>query len=99
MMREDVIKEVTKSYEEKLGEWKERKKLMTLEIMSISKALSILRSDDARDAMSTAFDDDKVYSFVQVNVKNFLSEQSIKKMPNAVTALRVAAKKVHTGRE
>merc|ERR1719191_1974162 len=77
----DVIKEVTTTYDDKLEEWKERKKLMTLEISSISKALSILRSDDARDAMSTAFDKDKVYSFTQVSSKeNSAVQQYGKKM-------------------
>jgi len=88
----DVIKEVTKSYEEKLGEWKERKKLMTLEIMSISKALSILRSDDARDAMSTAFDKNKVYSFAQVAHRVSSTEQHAR-LQLALKALRTNAKK------
>jgi chromosome segregation ATPase len=95
----EVIGEVTTTYEEKLGEWKERKKLMTLEIMSVSKALSILRSDDARDAMSTSFDKDKVYSFVQVSEANSVALQNSKKKSDAVTALRVAAKKLHKSRE
>jgi len=96
----DVIKEVTTTYDDKLEEWKERKKLMTLEISSISKALSILRSDDARDAMSTAFDKDKVYSFTQVSSKeNSAVQQYGKKVSNAVAALRRAAQKIHKGRE
>merc|ERR1719375_204453 len=96
----EVIDEVTTQYEDKLKEWKERKKLMTLEISSISKALSILRSDDARDSMSTAFDKDKVYSFVQVASKeNSAVKLFRKKMSNAVAALRFAAKKMHKGRE
>jgi len=96
----EVIDEVTTQYEDKLKEWKERKKLMTLEISSISKALSILRSDDARDSMSTAFDKDKVYSFVQVASKeNSAAGVYRKKMSSAVTALRIAARKMHRGRE
>jgi hypothetical protein len=94
-----VIDECTKQYEEKLEDWKERKKLMTLEISSISKALSILRSDDARDSMTTAFDKDKVY-FIQVASKeNSAAELFKKKMSDAVSALRVAARKVNKGRE
>merc|ERR1719265_487519 len=94
-----VIKEVTKQYEDKLKEWKERKKLMTLEIMSVSKALSILRSDDARDAMKTAFDKDKVY-FIQVASKeNSAAQLFKKKMADAVTVLRLSARTVHTGRQ
>merc|ERR1719324_194196 len=96
----DVIDEVTTQYEGKLKEWKERKKLMTLEVMSISQALNILRSGDARDAMSTSFDKDKVYSFVQVTSKENSAVQLYrKKMSNAVTALRIAARKVYKGRE
>merc|ERR1719160_1378586 len=96
----EVIDEVTTSYEEKLGEWKERKKLMTLEVMSISKALSILRSDEARDSMTTAFDKNKVYSLMQVASKeNSAVKLFRKKMSNAVAALRFAAKKMHKGRE
>merc|ERR1719375_1819876 len=96
----DVINEVTTQYEGKLKEWKERKKLMTLEVMSISQALNILRSGDARDAMSTSFDKDKVYSFVQVTSKeNSAVKLFRKKMSNAVAALRFAAKKMHKGRE
>merc|ERR1719375_2151822 len=96
----DVIDEVTTQYEGKLKEWKERKKLMTLEVMSISQALNILRSGDARDAMSTSFDKDKVYSFVQVTSKENSAVQLYrKKMSNAVTALRIAARKLNKGRE
>jgi len=61
--------EVTAGYEGKLEEWKTRKKLMTLEIYSISQAIGILTSDDARDAMSTAFDKDKVFNFVQISTR------------------------------
>merc|ERR1719321_1213274 len=94
-----VIKQVTKQYDEKLEDWKERKKLMTLEIMSVSKALSILRSDDARDAMKTAFDKDKVY-FIQVASKeNSAAQLFKKKMSDAVTVLRLAARKANKGRK
>merc|ERR1719201_1268839 len=39
----------------KMTEWKERKRLRTEEIASISKAISILASDDAKDTMSSSF--------------------------------------------
>lgn len=60
---------VTDAYEGKLEAWKERKKLMTGEIYSISEAMGILTSDDARDSMSTAFDKDKVFSFAQLSAR------------------------------
>merc|ERR1719456_2119815 len=37
------------------GQWKERKKLRTLEIASINKAIAILNSDEARDTMKSSF--------------------------------------------
>merc|ERR1719265_2815322 len=94
-----VVDEVTKQYNDKLKEWKERKKLMTLEIASISQALSILRSDDARDAMSTAFDKNKVYFIQTASQTSYATQLYKKKMSDAVTALRKAPKKVHQGRE
>merc|ERR1712139_329607 len=60
---------VTDAYEGKLEAWKERKKLMTGEIYSISEAMGILTSDDARDSMSTAFDKDKVFNFAQLSAR------------------------------
>merc|ERR1719324_714294 len=39
----------------KKEEWKERKKLRTLEIASINKAIAILNSDEARDTMKSSF--------------------------------------------
>merc|ERR1719160_2138699 len=50
--------------------------------------------------MTTAFDKNKVYSFVQVASKQNSAVQLFKKkISNAVTALRLAARKVHKGRE
>merc|ERR1719450_1895850 len=52
---EKYIGQVEASYGEKVNEWKERKRLRTEEIASISKAISILASDDAKDLMSSSF--------------------------------------------
>jgi len=79
---------VTSSFEEKLEAWKERKKLMTLEIYSISEAIGILTSDDARDSMSTAFDKDKVFSFAQLSSRKV--EHHLGRI--AASALRSEAK-------
>merc|ERR1719272_182080 len=53
---EGFIKDTEESHKLKLEEWKERKKLRTLEVASINKAISILHSDDARDTMKSSFD-------------------------------------------
>merc|ERR1719399_2822667 len=53
---EKYIAETEASYATKLEEWKERKRLRTEEIASISKAISILRSDDARDLFKKSFE-------------------------------------------
>merc|ERR1719311_1127195 len=52
---EKYIGQVEDSYAVKITEWKERKRLRTEEIASISKAISILASDDAKDLMSSSF--------------------------------------------
>lgn len=90
--------EVTTAYEEKLDAWKLRKKLMTLEILSISQAIGILTSDDARDAMSTSFDKDKVFNFVQVSTKRAdtqsgrLAASILRKNAKSARLLRVAVR-------
>merc|ERR1719313_1367732 len=52
---EKYISQVEASYADKVEEWKERKRLRTEEIASISKAIEILASDDAKDLMSSSF--------------------------------------------
>jgi predicted nucleic acid-binding Zn-ribbon protein len=52
---EKYISQAEASYAAKVAEWKERKSLRTEEIASISKAISILASDDAKDTMSSSF--------------------------------------------
>merc|ERR1719506_255700 len=53
---EKYIGQVEASYADKVTEWKERKRLRTEEIASISKAISILASDDAKDLMASSFE-------------------------------------------
>jgi len=53
---EKYIGQVEASYADKVAEWKERKRLRTEEIASISKAIEILASDDAKDLMSSSFE-------------------------------------------
>merc|ERR1719191_1315490 len=52
---EKYISQCEASYADKVAEWKERKRLRTEEIASISKAIEILASDDAKDTMSSSF--------------------------------------------
>merc|ERR1719378_1446739 len=52
---EKYISQAEASYADKVDEWKERKRLRTEEIASISKAIEILASDDAKDLMSSSF--------------------------------------------
>merc|ERR1719379_3091440 len=50
----------------KADEWAERKRLRTEEVASISQALGVLRSDDARDLFKRSFDND---SFLQLSAE------------------------------
>merc|ERR1719313_1539738 len=58
---EKFVKQAEDDYKVKTDEWKERQRLRSAEMASISEALSVLRSDDARDlakksmASQTAF--------------------------------------------
>jgi len=49
------IQEAHEAYAVKVTEWKERQRLRTGEIAAISKAIEVLRSDDARDTLSASF--------------------------------------------
>merc|ERR1719456_1775822 len=53
---EKYISQTEASYADKVDEWKERKRLRTEEIASISKAIEILASDDAKDLMASSFE-------------------------------------------
>merc|ERR1719446_134385 len=53
---EKYISQAEASYADKVAEWKERKRLRTEEVASISKAIEILASDDAKDLMSSSFE-------------------------------------------
>merc|ERR1719271_1901219 len=53
---EKYIAATEASYADKVSEWKERKRLRTEEIASISKAIEILASDDAKDLMASSFE-------------------------------------------
>merc|ERR1719473_2396291 len=61
---EKFIEQTEEAHSQKLGEWKERKRLRTEELASISKAIGILTSDDARDLFKKSFDS-QGYLFLQ----------------------------------
>merc|ERR1719453_1180631 len=61
---EKFIEEAETAWAQKMSEWKERKRLRTEELASISKAIGILTSDDARDLSKKSFDS-QGYLFLQ----------------------------------
>merc|ERR1719456_1863697 len=61
---EKYIQQTEEGHSQKLSEWKERKRLRTEELASISKAIGILTSDDARDLFKKSFDS-QGYLFLQ----------------------------------
>jgi predicted nucleic acid-binding Zn-ribbon protein len=61
---EKFIEQTEEAHSTKLGEWKERKRLRTEELASISKAIGILTSDDARDLFKKSMDS-QGYLFLQ----------------------------------
>ena len=63
---EKYISQTEEAHTQKLSEWKERKRLRTEELASISKAIGILTSDDARDLFKKSFDS-QGYLFLQQN--------------------------------
>jgi hypothetical protein len=78
------MKDTEDAYKEKLGQWRERKSLMSQEITAIGKALEILRGDEARDTMSKTYD--KKIGLAQIAVKTTTLKQQ-----EAAAALERAA--------
>merc|ERR1719161_1001101 len=52
---EKFVKQAEDMYKTKTDEWKERQRLRSAEMASISESLSVLRSDDARDLAKKSF--------------------------------------------
>merc|ERR1719465_324186 len=86
---EQYIKQAEDSYAVKITEWKERKRLRTEEIASISKAISILASDDAKDLMSSSFKSQGGF-FLQENTAGCTKQ---KRAAKVVSKLRDMASK------
>merc|ERR1719161_1260937 len=88
---EKYIGQAEASYAVKMTEWKERKRLRTEEIASISKAISILASDDAKDLMSSSFKSQGGFFLQEQDAAAGLSKQ--KRAAKVVTKLRDMAAK------
>merc|ERR1719161_1364738 len=86
---EKFVKQAEDSYKTKSDEWKERCRLRTAEMASISEALSVLRSDDARDLSKRSMAS-QTAMFLQHSAKNQCSR---KKSHKAIKILRAGAKK------
>merc|ERR550514_1102843 len=79
--------------EKKAADWSERKRLRSEEIASINEAISVLRSDDARDTFKKSFDSQ---SFIQIEKKKHdhrrkLGLAAIRKTASVTKDVRLAA--------
>merc|ERR1719407_21873 len=64
---EGFLADTKSACEQKAADWAERKRLRSEEIASINEAISVLRSDDARDTFKKSFDSQ---SFIQLEKKH-----------------------------
>eukprot|EP00746_Dinoflagellata_sp_MGD_P160525 gnl/MRDRNA2_/MRDRNA2_87326_c0_seq1.p1 gnl/MRDRNA2_/MRDRNA2_87326_c0~~gnl/MRDRNA2_/MRDRNA2_87326_c0_seq1.p1 ORF type:complete len:717 (-),score=265.28 gnl/MRDRNA2_/MRDRNA2_87326_c0_seq1:8-2158(-) len=64
---EKFIKQAEDAYKVKSEEWKERKRLRTAEVASITEAIGILRSDEAKDITKKSFKSQGGALLLQVN--------------------------------
>merc|ERR1719426_610827 len=94
---EKFIEQTEEAHSTKLGEWKERKRLRTEELASISKAIGILTSDDARDLFKKSFES-QGYLFLQQSQEGcspkhraWKAVQLIKKVGSELKSTKMAA--------
>merc|ERR1719160_236075 len=87
---EGYIADTEEALKTKMGEWKERKKLRTLEIASINKAIAILNSDEARDTMKSSFKSQGYLqtSFLQVSATSSVRQQVSSILRQAATSAK-----------
>jgi len=71
---EGYIADTEEAMATKLAEWKDRKKLRTLEIASINKAIAILDSDEARETMKSSMKS-QGYLLLQKSAKSEVRER------------------------
>lgn len=89
---EGFIEQVEKAYKEKKAEWEDRKTLRQEEQVSISKAIAVLHSDDARDTFKKSFES-QGYTFLQFHGQSHpLKHLAAATMP-ALAQLRALAGK------
>merc|ERR1719313_460413 len=86
---EKFVQEAEDAYKTKTEEWKERQRLRSAEMASISEALSVLRSDDARDLAKKSMAS-QTAMFLQQSADNKCAR---KKTGKAIHILREGAKK------
>merc|ERR1719161_2205770 len=86
---EKFVKQAEDSFKTKSEEWKERCRLRSAEMASISEALSVLRSDDARDLSKRSMESQQGL-FLQASQDNKCSRRHRRK---AIHILREGAKK------
>jgi len=63
---EKYIKQAEAAFKTKEEEWKERKRLRTAEVASITEAIGVLRSDDAKDTMKKSYKSQGGAAFLQL---------------------------------
>jgi hypothetical protein len=90
---ETFLADTKSACETKAAEWSERKRLRSEEIASINEAISVLRSDDARDTFKKSFDSQ---SFIQIEKKKHdhrrkLGLAAIRKTASVTKDVRLAA--------
>merc|ERR1719428_2362159 len=76
-----------------MTEWKERKRIRSEEIASISKAIEILSSDDAKDTMSASFKSQQALFFQESDVDSEGRCSPRRRGHRAIDALRQGAQK------
>merc|ERR550514_1855652 len=67
---EKFVKQAEDDYKTKSEEWKERQRLRSAEMASISEALSVLRSDDARDLAKKSMSSQQGSMLLQTQMTN-----------------------------
>jgi len=70
---EKILAETSDTCAKKKEEYVERSRLRTEEVASIAEAISVLRSDDARDTFNSSFDS-QTTDFLQINKHRHLSK-------------------------
>lgn len=87
---EKFVKQAEDDYKTKSEEWKERQRLRSAEMASISEALSVLRSDDARDLAKKSMSSQQGSMLLQTQMTN---ECARKRAHKAIDILRKGATK------